>query len=84
MQELLTFVVKSIVNHPDDVVVTSVSSEDGQHITLRLSVNPADMGTIIGREGNVARSLRNLVKVAAVKHDQRVYIDILESTSQEA
>lgn len=79
MDELLTFIVQHIVEHPDDVEVIAVPSEDGQHLTLRLSVNPEDMGMVIGRDGNTARSLRNLLKVAAIKNHQRVYLDILES-----
>ena len=79
MDELLTFIVQHIVQNPDDVRVTAVPSEDGQHLTLRLSVNPEDMGMVIGRDGNTARSLRNLLKVAAIKNHQRVYLDILES-----
>jgi predicted RNA-binding protein YlqC (UPF0109 family) len=80
MRELLHYVVTAIVHHPDDVVITEVVSEDGSHLTLRLSVNQEDMGLIIGRDGNIARSLRNIVKVLAIKHNQRVFIDILEST----
>lgn len=79
MQDLLNHLVTAIVHHPDDVQVTEVVSEDGQHVTLRLSVNPEDMGLIIGREGSVARALRNIVKVAAMKQGKRVYIDILEA-----
>jgi predicted RNA-binding protein YlqC (UPF0109 family) len=78
MQELLEYIVRSIVTHPDAVVVTQVMSEDQSHVTLRLAVDQEDMGLIIGKEGNIARSLRNLVKVAAMKQNKRVYIDILE------
>ncbi len=81
MDSLLTFIVQHIVTHPDDVAVSQVESEDGQHLTLRLSVHPEDMGIVIGREGNIARSLRNLLKVAALKRHQRVYLDILEAGS---
>ena len=79
MQELLTYIVTSIVHHPDSVRVTQMESEDGQHVTLRLSVHPDDMGVIIGRNGNIARSLRNIVKARALKKNQKVYIDILEA-----
>ena len=82
MQELLTYIVTSIVHHPDEVAVTQVESEDGQHVTLRLSVHADDMGIIIGKEGNIARSLRNIVKAQALKHNQKVYIDILESGAE--
>jgi uncharacterized protein len=83
MQELLTFIVSAIVHHSEAVKVTQVESEDGQHVTLRLSVHPDDMGIIIGKGGNIARALRNIVKARAVKNNQKVYIDILES-GQEA
>lgn len=79
MEDLLTFVVKNIVTKPDEVNVTSFESEDGENVTLRLSVSQEDMGLVIGREGNIARSLRNLLKVAALKHHKRVYLDILEA-----
>ncbi len=79
MQELLAYIVTAIVHHPEDVAVTEIFSEDGEHVTLRLKVNPEDMGLIIGREGNVARALRNIVKVSAMKNNKRVYIDIIES-----
>jgi predicted RNA-binding protein YlqC (UPF0109 family) len=82
MQELLTYIVQSIVQHPESVDISQVISEDGSHITLRLSVHPDDMGIIIGKEGNVARSLRNIVKVLAAKSDKRVYIDILETSGE--
>lgn len=81
MQELLTYIVTAIVHHPDEVSVSQLESEDGQHITLRLSVHPEDMGLIIGKEGNIARSLRNIVKAQAIKHNQKVYIDILEANA---
>ena len=79
MQELLSYIVKAIVRHPEAVEISQVVNEDGTHITLRLTVDPEDMGLIIGKDGNVARALRNIVKVSAVKQNKRVYIDILES-----
>lgn len=81
MQELLSFIVTAIVRHPEDVVVTQVESEDSQHITLRLTVHPEDMGLIIGKGGNIARSLRSIVKAKAIKNSQKVYIDIIEAGS---
>lgn len=82
MQELLTYIVTAIVHHPEAVSVSQVESEDGQLVTLRLSVHADDMGLIIGKEGNIARSLRNIVKAQALKHNQKVYIDILESGAE--
>lgn len=79
MDALLLYIIQHIVTYPEDARVAQVESEDGQHVTLRLSVNPEDMGIVIGKDGNVARSLRNVLKVAAIKSHQRVYLDILES-----
>lgn len=82
MDSLLTYIVQHIVSRPEDVRVSQVVSDDGQHLSLRLSVNQEDMGMVIGKDGNIARSLRNLLKVAALKHNQRVYLDILESGAE--
>lgn len=82
MESLLTYIVQHIVTHPEDVVVTEVPSEDGQHLTLRLTVNQEDMGLVIGRDGNIARALRNVLKVGALKHNQRVYLDILDNQTE--
>jgi predicted RNA-binding protein YlqC (UPF0109 family) len=84
MESLLEFVIKQIVIYPDEVAVATVESEDGEHVTLRLSVHPDDMGVVIGKDGNTARSIRNILKVAALKNQQRVYLDILESGDTEA
>jgi predicted RNA-binding protein YlqC (UPF0109 family) len=81
MDSLLLYIVQRMVTHPDDVAVTPVESEDGQHLTLRLSVHQDDMGLVIGKDGNIARSLRNLLKVAAMKQHKRVYLDILEAAT---
>jgi predicted RNA-binding protein YlqC (UPF0109 family) len=79
MDDLLTYIVRHIVTHPDEVAVSQVISEDEQHLTLRLAVNQQDMGLVIGKDGNTARALRNILKVAALKSNQRVYLDILEA-----
>ena len=59
MQELLTYIVTAIVHHPEAVTVSQVESEDGQHITVRLSVHADDMGLIIGKDGNIAMKHMN-------------------------
>jgi predicted RNA-binding protein YlqC (UPF0109 family) len=84
MDSLLTYIVQHIVNHPEEVVVTSIPSEDGQQVNLQLSVHPEDMGIVIGKDGNIARALRNLLKVGALKQQQRVYLDILEASQIES
>ncbi len=84
MNELIAYIAQSIVQHPDQVVVTEDLSEDNNTTTLHLTVHPDDMGSIIGKDGNIARALRSIAKALAIKQGQRVYIDIVETAQPEA
>lgn len=75
MKDLLIYIVKNIVEFPDDVTVNEVSKDDG--IVLELSVNSSDIGKVIGRQGRIARAIRTLVKSAAIKSNQKVSVDIM-------
>ncbi len=74
MKELVEIIAKSLVDHPDDVVVTEIEG-DGT-ITLELTVAPEDMGKVIGKQGRIAKSIRTVVKAAASKGDKKVIVDI--------
>lgn len=74
MKELVEIIAKSLVDHPDDVVVTEVEGEGT--ITLELTVAPDDMGKVIGKQGRIAKSIRTVVKAAASKGDKKVIVDI--------
>ncbi len=74
MKELVEMIAKSLVDHPDDVVVTAI--EDDGTITLELTVAPEDMGKVIGKQGRIAKSIRTVVKAAASKGDKKVIVDI--------
>ena len=76
MKELIEYIAKSIVSHPDDVTVTQLEDDDGRLI-LRLEVSPDDKGKIIGRGGRVIQSIRLLVRVAAVKQGIRANLEII-------
>ena len=76
MQELLTFVAKSLVEHPDQVEVTQ--TEGPEAIILELHVAEEDMGKVIGKQGRIAKALRAVVKVAATKEDKKVVVDIIQ------
>ena len=75
-QQFLEFLVKSIVNHSDDVKVERTVDERG--VLLTLHVNPEDMGYVIGRDGQTARALRILLKIVGAKADARVNMKIYE------
>lgn len=75
-QEFVEFVVKSIVDSPDEVKTDRTVDEMGVLITL--SVSPSDMGKIIGKEGRTAKALRTLLRVLGAKHNARVNLKITE------
>jgi len=75
-QEFVEYVVKSIVDHPDDVTVDRAIDEMG--VLLTLTVNPDDMGQVIGRQGATAKSVRTLLRVIGAKNNARVNLKINE------
>jgi hypothetical protein len=75
-QEFLQYVVKALVDNPDDVKITRTIDEMG--VLLTLTVNPDDMGKIIGRSGNTAKAIRTLLRVAGMKSNARVNLKINE------
>jgi hypothetical protein len=76
MKELLEYLAKGLVAHPDAVQVKEVE-EDGATV-LELSVDDDDYGSVIGRGGRTAIALRTVVKTAGVKRQRRVFLDIVE------
>ena len=80
-QEFVEYVVKSIVDHPEEVKVERAVDEMGVLITL--SVSPLDMGQIIGRQGATAKSIRTLLRVIGAKNNARVNLKITEPEGSE-
>ena len=74
MQELLTFVAKSLVDHPDQVV----RETEAEAIILELSVADEDMGKVIGKQGRIAKAIRTVIKAATAKNSKPVYVEIVE------
>ncbi len=74
--EFLEYIVKELVDNPKDVKVERKVDEMG--VLLSLTVNPADMGQIIGREGSTAKAIRNLVRIVGLKNHARVNLKIEE------
>ncbi len=75
-QEFLEYVIKALVDHPEDVKVDRKVDEMG--VLLSLKVHPEDMGQIIGKEGSTARSIRSLVRIVGLKNHARVNLKIEE------
>ena len=75
-QEFVEYVVRAIVNHPEDVKTDRIIDERGVLITLH--VHPEDMGYVIGRQGQTARAVRTLLKIVGAKANARVNLKIYE------
>ncbi len=75
-QEFLEYLIKALVDHPEDVKIDRKVDEMG--VLLSLKVNPEDMGQIIGKEGSTARSIRSLVRIVGLKNHARVNLKIEE------
>jgi predicted RNA-binding protein YlqC (UPF0109 family) len=76
MKELVEVIAKSLVDHPDEVVVTE--KETDKAIVVELKVASEDMGKVIGKQGRIAKSIRTVVKAAATKDDKKVVVEILQ------
>jgi len=76
MKELVEYIAKSIVNSPDEVVVTE-ETDDEQNIRLKLQVADEDKGRIIGKQGRIAGAMRTLLRVKAAKQGTRVTLEIV-------
>ncbi len=75
-KEFLEFLVKSIVDHPDDVVIDRRVDEMG--VLLSLKVNTQDMGQVVGRQGATAKAIRSLLRIVGIKSNARVNLKIEE------
>ena len=76
MKELVEVIAKSLVEHPDEVVVTETVYE--KTILVELRVAPSDMGKVIGKQGRIAKAIRSVVKAASSKEEKKVVVEILQ------
>lgn len=76
-QQFIEYIVKELVGHPDDVVVERRIDEKG--VLLELTVNPEDLGRVIGKRGVTAQSLRTLLRALGTKNDARYNLKIINN-----
>ena len=76
MAELLAWIARQLVDHPDAVSVETVERDDAT--VLRLHVAPDDVGKVIGRQGRLARALRTVVRASGTRDDRRVVLEIAD------
>jgi uncharacterized protein len=80
--QFLEYVVKALVDHPNDVKIKRTVDEMG--VLMTLDVNPEDMGKVIGRSGNTAKAIRILLRVVGMKNNARVNLKINEPAGTES
>ena len=76
MKELIEFIARLLVDHPEQVQVREIG--EGDRVRLELSVAREDMGRVIGRGGKVANSIRAVLRVAAERQDKQATLDVVE------
>lgn len=79
-QQFVEYIVKSLVGNPDDVVVERLIDEKG--VLLTLTVNPDDLGRVIGKRGVTAQSLRTLLRALGTKNDARYNLKIVNNDDE--
>ena len=75
MVELVEYIAKSLVDHPEQVEVREIQGETG--LILELRVAPEDMGKVIGKQGRIAKAIRTVVKAASVNSPKPVFVEII-------
>ena len=75
MRDLVEFVAKALVDHPESVTVTQIDQPDS--VTIELRVAPEDMGKVIGRQGRIAKAIRTVVKAVTIKDEKPYFVEII-------
>lgn len=80
MTKLVETIAKSLVDHPERIVINE--REDRQGSILQLQVAGDDMGKVIGKQGRIAKTLRTVVKAAAVKQSKKIIVEIVSEDEE--
>lgn len=76
MKELIEFIAKSLVDHPDQVALTEIAGE--KTVIYELRVGEGDLGKVIGKEGRTAKAIRTIITAASMKKGKRAQLEIIE------
>ena len=77
MKDILTYIIKSIVENEDEVKITE--EENQGIVNLVISVDPPEIGKVIGKEGKVIKAIRNVMRIPAMKQNKKIYISLAET-----
>lgn len=87
VEDLMTQIVKGLVDHPDAVDVEAVEDDDydaEEGVLLELRVAPEDLGKVIGKQGRTVRSMRTILNAVGMKQHQRYTLDVIEEDEEDA
>ena len=76
MKDLLDYMAKCLVDHPEDVQIDVIEGE--RSVILQLKVHPNDIGKVIGKQGRIAQAIRTLIKAAGTKQGKNAIVEILD------
>lgn len=76
MEEFLEYVMRRLVEFPEELVLTR--AESGRKVTFHVRMRQTDVGRVIGRHGQTIKAIRNLVNASAQRHGQRAFVQIVE------
>lgn len=79
MVDLVKFIISAIIDHPDSLTIDETIDQSGTHI-ITLTVDPSDMGKVIGKGGKIISAIRELTKVKAIKQGKRVRLILQDPT----
>ena len=80
MKDALSYIITSLVEHPDKVEITE--AEENGIVNFAIKVDKEDMGKIIGKNGKVIRSIRNVMKIKAMKNNNKINISLAEEQAE--
>jgi hypothetical protein len=78
MKQLIEYIVSNIVNHPESVIVTEESTDDKDLTKYLIKVDSEDVGRVIGKQGKVIKSIRQIIRIASIQKGTRAIVDLLE------
>lgn len=82
MKELLEYIAKSIVDNKESVLIEESETPEGE-VLLKLTVDPTDMGKIIGKEGKIINAVRTIIRILAIKQGKKVRVELTEVPGSE-
>jgi uncharacterized protein len=82
MKDLLHYILRSIVDHADEIQIDEKVQEDG-YVVLTVHVNQTDMGKVIGKDGKIIKAIRTLIRVVAIREDKKVSVELEDQSAPE-